>query len=82
MHPGKKISISFHVEKKRDNLSLGLTMNQLSYVVNLLLSYRSFVENGGDLMKIPDNLKTASQQLKLLRNVISKGVARGMGANG
>ena len=49
-------------------------MDQLSYVVDSLLSHWSFVENGGKLMKIPDNLKTSSQQLELPINIILKEV--------
>ena len=57
-------------------------MDQLSYAVKSLLFYRSFVENRGKLMKILDNLKTASQQLELLRNIILKRVDCGLGTNG
>ena len=54
-------------------------MDQLSYVVEKLLSYLSFMEYGSKLMKNPDNLKTESQQLELLRNVISNGIDHGLG---
>ena len=70
----QKSTITFDAKKKRKNLSLGLTMDQLSYVVESLLSYWSFVENEGKLMKNPDNLKAASQWIDLLRSVILKGV--------
>ena len=78
----QKSPITFEVKEKRKNLSLGLTIDQLSYVVESLLSYWSFVENGGKLMKNPDNLKTASQQLELLRSVILRGVDHDLGTNG
>ena len=77
----QKSHINFDVERKRKNLSLCLTIDQLSYVMESLLSYWSSVKNGGKLMKNPDNLKAASQLLELLRSVILKGVHHGLGTN-
>ena len=34
----QKYPINFHVERKRNNLSLGLTIDQFSYVPDILLS--------------------------------------------
>ena len=56
----QKCPINFQVERKRNNLSLGLTMDQLSYAMETLRSYWSSMEYGGKLMKNPDSLKTAS----------------------
>ena len=40
------------------------------------------MEYGGKLIKNPDSLKTVSQQLEMLRNVILKGTDHGLGING
>ena len=57
-------------------------MDQLSYIVETLLSYWLFVEYGSKLMQNPDNLKTTFQQLELFRNVISNGIDCSLGTNG
>ena len=70
-------SVPFHVEELRKGNSIGLDIDQLSYVVETLLSFWAFVEYAPREYMTTTKIALASQSLELLRRVLVEGVDRG-----
>ena len=70
---------NFEVNKNREHCSLRLTMDQLSYVIEGLLSFHSLLKYGGEHLRTRNQRNKARAELELLRRVIVKGFRRGEG---
>jgi hypothetical protein len=75
-------SVLFNVDESRKGNSIGLDIDQLSYVVETLLSFWAFVEYAPREDMTPAKVAVASQSLELLRQVLVKGVDRGESTHG
>ena len=75
-------SVSFDVEESRRGNSIGLDIDELSYVVETLLSFWAFVEYAPINCMTPARVALASQSLELVRRVLVKGVDRGEATHG
>lgn len=75
-------SVSFDVVESRRGNSIGLDIDELSYVVETLLSFWAFVEYAPINCMTPARVALASQMLELLRQVLVKGVDRGEATHG
>jgi len=75
-------SVHFNVDESRKDNSIRLDIDQLSYVVETLLSFWAFVEYAPREYMTPAKVALASQSLELLRQVLVEGVDRGESTHG